>query len=393
MSVDLGTDMEAVAEPTGPDFDLGEGHRLIREQARALAAAVESLATEADASSELHEPMRAALAASGLAGHVVPAAYGGRSETLDPLAITVIREALMYSSAHLDSLFGVQGIGSYTLTAGGSEELKRHWLPRVVTLEAIAAIALTEPGVGSDLRAVQTSIEPVEGGLRVRGRKSFITNGGAASFYCVLGREGDGYSMVLVPADAQGLTAHPGDDLIAPHILGELEFDDVVVPAGNRLGVPGKAFSLMLQALAVFRVSVAGSAVGLAQAALDEALAHARSREQFGAPLIELGSVAQSLALCWTEVETSRAMAYRAASLARTDPLGHLDFSSMAKVSATEAAGRVVDRAVQVMGRFGLVRGSKIERLYRNARPLRIYEGSTEVLLDSLARRLRKAAK
>jgi acyl-CoA dehydrogenase len=393
VSVDLEMDMDAAVLPTGGGFDLDEGHKAIQQRARALAAELDSVAAEADASVELHEPVRAALAASGLAAHVVPAAYGGHSETLDPLAITVIREALMYSSAHLDSLFGVQGIGSYTLTVGGAEELKREWLPKVVTLEAIAAIALTEPEVGSDLRAVQTTIERVDGGLRVRGRKSFITNGGAASFYCVLGREGDGYSMVLVPADTPGLTAHPGDDLIAPHILGELEFDDVVVPAENRLGVTGKAFSLMLQALAVFRVSVAGSAVGLAQAALDEALAHAKAREQFGAPLIELGPVAQSLALCWTEVETARSMAYRAASLARTDPLGHLDFSSMAKISATEAAGRVVDRAVQVMGRFGLVRGSKIERLYRNARPLRIYEGSTEVLLDSLARRLRKVAK
>jgi acyl-CoA dehydrogenase len=394
VSVDLGMDMEAPVEPMRPAFDLGEDHLAIRERARALAAELEPVAGEADAMSELHEPTRTALAASGLAGHVVPAAYGGVSETLDPLAITVIREELMYSSAHLDSLFGVQGIGSYTLTVGGSEEQKQYWLPKVISMEAIAAIALTEPDVGSDLRAITTTIEEVEGGgLRVRGRKSFITNGGAASFYCVLGREGDGYSMVLVPADAPGLTAHPGDDLIAPHILGELEFDDVVVPAGNRLGVEGKAFSLMLQALAVFRVSVAGSAVGLAQAALDEALAHAKGREQFGAPLIELGAVSQSLAMCWTEVETARAMAYRAASLARTDPLANLHFSSMAKIAATEAAGRVVDRAVQVMGRFGLVRGSKIERLYRNARALRIYEGSTEVLLDSLARRLRKAGK
>ena len=393
MGVDVGMDVEAVVDSIKPAFDLGADHELIREQARALAAEVESFATEADASTDLHEPTRAALAASGLAGHVVPAAYGGYSQTLDPLAITVIREALMYSSAHLDSLFGVQGIGSYTLTVGGREELKQRWLPKVVTLEAIAAIALTEPDVGSDLRAVQTTIEPVEGGLRVRGRKSFITNGGAASFYCVLGREAGGYSMVLVPADTPGLRTRPGDDLIAPHILGELEFDDVVVPEGNRLGIPGKAFSLMLQALAVFRVSVAGSAVGLAQAALDESLAHARTREQFGAPLIELGSISQSLALSWTEVETARAMAYRAAALARTDPLAHLDYSSIAKISATEAAGRVVDRSVQVMGRFGLVRGSKIERLYRNARPLRVYEGATEVLLDSLARRLRKMAK
>jgi acyl-CoA dehydrogenase len=371
-------------------FELSGAHQEIQKRARALAADMEAVADEADEYTEVYEPMRAALAASGLAGHVVPAAYGGHSERLDPLAISLIREALMYTSAHLDSLFGMQGIGSYTLTVGGAEELKQRWLPQVVSMEAIAAIALTEPDVGSDLRAITTTIEEVDGGLRVRGRKSFITNGGAASFYCVLGREGEGYSMALVPADAVGLTARPGDDLIAPHILGELEFDDVVVPADHRLGVAGKAFSLMLQALAVFRASVAGSAVGLAQAALDEAVAHAKSREQFGAPLFELGAVSQMLALSWVEVETIRSMAYRAASLATTDPLDNIHFSSMAKVSATEAAGRIVDRSVQTMGRFGLVRGSKIERLYRNARPARIYEGSTEVLLDSIARRLKK---
>ncbi|MCP9977482.1 acyl-CoA dehydrogenase family protein [Actinomadura madurae] len=148
----------------------------------------------------------------------------------------------------------------------------------------------------------------------------------------------------------------------------------------------------MLATLAVFRVSVAGSAVGLAQAALDEALRHATVREQFGAPLIALGAVSQNVALSWTEIESARALTYRAAALAGSDPLGRLDLSSIAKVGATEAAGRVVDRSVQVMGRFGLVRGSKIERLYRNARPLRVYEGATEVLLDSLARRLAKGA-
>lgn len=377
-------------ESAGGLFQLSEGHRQIQQRAQALAAEMEAVAQEADEYTEIYEPMRKALAASGLAGHVVPAAYGGHSDTLDPLAISLIREALMYTSAHLDSLFGMQGIGSYTLTVGGAEELKQHWLPKVVAMEAIAAIALTEPEVGSDLRAITTTIEEVDGGLRIRGRKSFITNGGAASFYCVLGREGDGYSMALVPADVAGLTARPGDDLIAPHILGELEFDDVVVPANHRLGATGKAFKLMLQALAVFRASVAGSAVGLAQAALDEAVAHAKTREQFGAPLFELGAVSQNLALSWVEVETIRSMAYRAASLAITDPLANIHFSSMAKVSATETAGRIVDRSVQTMGRFGLIRGSKIERLYRNARPGRIYEGSTEVLLDSIARRLKK---
>ena len=371
-------------------FDLSPHHRKLQEVARDVADQVAPFAAEADEYVELHPGCLDALKSSGLARYVVPAAFGGKSEVLDPLALAVVREQLMYSSAHLDSLFGMQGVGSYSLAVGGSDALRKEWLPRVAAVEAIAGLALTEPDVGSDLRGVRTTIESVDDAVRVDGRKSFITNGGAADFYCVLGREGDGWSMVLVPSDAPGLSVERGSDLIAPHILGELAFDGVVVPEGNRLGAPGKAFKLMLQTLAVFRVTVAASAVGLAQAALDEALAHARTREQFGKPLLALGAVSQSIALSWTEVESARAITYRAAALAKADPLGHLDYSSIAKVSATEAAGRVVDRSVQTMGRFGLVRGSKIERLYRNARPLRVYEGATEVLLDSLARRLGK---
>jgi acyl-CoA dehydrogenase len=377
----------------GQLFDLTPHHRKLQEIARGVAAQVEVFADEADESVDVHQGCLEALRASGLARHVVPAAYGGESESLDPLSIAVVREALMYTSAHLDSMFGMQGVGSYSLSVGGSDELRAHWLPKVATLDAIAGLALTEPDVGSDLRGVKTTIESVDGAVHVNGRKSFITNAGAADFYCVLGREGEGWSMVLVPTDTPGLTIEPGADLIAPHILGELSFEDVVVPEGNRLGVPGKAFSLMLQTLAVFRVTVAASAVGLAQAALDEALHHAQNREQFGKPLLALGAVSQSIALSWTEVESARAITYRAAALAQADPLGHLDYSSIAKVSATEAAGRVVDRSVQTMGRFGLVRGSKIERLYRNARPLRVYEGATEVLLDALARRLDKGSR
>lgn len=373
-------------------FDLSERHREIQKTAREVAAQVAPFAEEADEALDVHPATLEALKASGLAKHVVPAAFGGESEQVDPLTLAVVREALMYSSAHLDSLFGMQGVGSYSLSVGGSDELREEWLPRVATLDAIAGLALTEPDVGSDLRGVSTTLEERQGQLVINGRKSFITNGGAADFYCVLCRESDGWSMVFVPADTPGLAIERGPDLIAPHILGELAFSDARVPASYRLGVPGKAFSLMLQTLAVFRVTVAGSAVGLGQAALDEALNHARTRQQFGKPLLELGAVSQSVALSWTEVESARAITYRAAALAYSDPLGHLDYSSIAKVSATEAAGRVVDRAVQTMGRFGLIRGSKIERLYRNARPLRVYEGATEVLLDALARRLAKGA-
>lgn len=371
-------------------FMLDAAHERIREEARALAAEVAQFADEADEAIVVHEPTAEALKKSNLAQYVVPAAFGGADETLDPLKIAIIREQCMGVSAHLDSLFGMQGVGSYALSIGGSDELRNEWLPKVARVEAIGSIALTEPDIGSDLRGITTTITQEGDSLRISGHKAFITNAGAADFTCVLGREGDGYSMALVPTGTPGLTVTSGPDLIAPHIIGELHLDDVVVPAANRLGEPGKAFSLMLQTLAVFRVSVAGSAVGLAQAALDEAVRHVTSREQFGKPLMALGSVSQALALSWGEVEAARALTYRAAALAASDPLAHIADTSMAKVVATETAGRVVDRAVQVMGRFGLVRGSVIERLYRNARPLRIYEGSTEVLLDSLARQLAK---
>ena len=377
---------------TAGSFELDDRHRALREQARKLASEVEPFAGEADESSEVHAATAEALRSSGLTRHVVPAAFGGAAETLDPLSIVLIREQLMAVSAHLDSLFGMQGVGSYALSVGGSDALRQEWLPKVLALDAIAAIALTEPQIGSDLRAITTTIHESGDELIVRGRKAFITHAGAASFYCVLGREEEGYSMAFVPADTPGLTVVSGPDLIAPHIIGEIAFDDVHVPVGNRLGEPGSAFTLMLQVLAVFRASVAGSAVGLAQRALDEAVAHTVGREQFGKPLIALGAVSQSLALSWAEIEAARTLTYRAAALAGADPLGHIADTAMAKVVATETAGRVVDRAVQAMGRFGLVRGSVIERLYRNARPVRVYEGSTEVLLDSLARQLAKRA-
>jgi acyl-CoA dehydrogenase len=194
-----------------------------------------------------------------------------------------------------------------------------------------------------------------------------------------------------VPADTPGVSTSSPHQIIAPHVLGDVILDGVAVPASHRLGGPVAGFTLVLATLATFRVSVAGAAVGLATAALTEAVRHCAAREQFGKPLARLGSVPAALASSWTDVEMARALTYRAAASAAREPLAHLDLSSLAKVGATEAAGRVVDRAVQVMGRFGLVRGSKIERLYREARPMRIYEGATDVIYDSLARQLVRA--
>ena len=373
-----------------PLYELPPRYTALQAEARQLASSMADRAAIADEAGSVDPVMRAALAASGLAAVTVAAEYGGRFERVDSLAVTVVREALAGTSAHLDSLFAMQGIGSFPLSAGGGEALRKRWLPSIATCEAIGALALTEPEVGSDLRAITTTVRAEHDDLVIDGRKSFITNAGDASFYSVLCREGDGYSLVLVPAQSTGLIVEHPHQIIAPHVLGDVVFDRVRVPADHRLGEPGAGFRLTLATLATFRVSVAGAAIGLAQRALDEALRHTSRREQFGVPVARLGPVPNALALSWTEIEMARSLAYRAAAAAARDPLAALTLSSMAKVGATEVAGRVVDRAVQAMGRFGLVRGGVIERLYREARPMRIYEGSTEVILDSLAKQLVK---
>ncbi|MBT4522760.1 MAG: acyl-CoA dehydrogenase family protein [Halieaceae bacterium] len=370
------------------NFSLDEKYLSIQQVARDLCQSIAHIADEADESSVVHPEIHAALKYSELSRMMVPAEYGGSFEKVDPLAICLTREVMMATSCHLDSLFALQGIGSYAITVAGSPEQREQWLPKIASAEALAGLALTEEDAGSDLKNVSTTIVAGPEGLRLNGSKAFISNAGSADFYEVFAKEGDGFSLILVPADAEGVSIIPAPELIAPHVLGDLHFDNVLLPESARLGEPGKGLDLVLATLAVFRVSVAGAAVGLAQAALEEAVRHTRTREQFGRPLARLGPVAQMLADSWTEIEMARLLTYRAASMAKDDPAATLQQSSMAKLAASETASRVVDRCVQVMGRFGLVRGSKIEKFYRQARPMRIYEGSSEVLRLGIAREL-----
>lgn len=370
------------------NFDLDPEYLDYQKEARALADSIEDIAFEADAMSEIHPGILKALQESGLSSLMVPAAYGGRLEKVDPLAICVVREVFMGVSSHLDSLFALQGIGSYALTVAGSDEQRAKWLPAVAKAEVLPALALTEPEAGSDLKAVTTTLTSDDDGLILNGEKSFISNAGAAGFYLVFARDEVGYSMVLVPADAEGITITPTPEIIAPHVLGEVSFNNVRLPKSALIGEAGNGLNLVLATLSVFRVSVAGAAVGLAQAALEEAVRHTRTREQFGRPLSKLGPVSQMLADSWTEIEMARLLTYRAAFMARSEPAESLQHSSMAKLAASEMASRVVDRCIQMMGRFGLVKGTKIERLYRQARPMRIYEGSSEVLRTGIAREL-----
>lgn len=374
-----------------PLYELPPVYLALQREARTLAESVAEHAAVADEADAVDPKMRAALAASGLAAVMVGQEWGGRYPRVDSLAATVVREAFAAVSGHLDSLFAMQGIGSFALSEAASDAVRKRWLPAVGALEAIAALALTEPSVGSDLKAITTTLTEDGDELVVSGHKSFITNAGDADVYTVLCKEADGYSLVAVPAATPGVSVTRPHQIIAPHVLGDVVFDRVRVPLDHRVGDRGKGFRLVLATLATFRVSVAGAAVGVSQAALEEALRHTSGREQFGVPVARLGPVPTLLALSWTEIEMARSLTYRAAAAAARDPYANLHLSSMAKVGATEVAGRVVDRAVQVMGRFGLVRGSAIERLYREARPMRIYEGSTEVILDSLAKQLLKS--
>lgn len=360
----------------------------IREEAKKVAAAAEPYAVEADAMSTAHAGIREILAGSELWRLTVPSRWGGRFEQVDPLAVCVVREVLMATSSHLDSMFALQGIGSFGLALGGSDALRDEWLPKVASGEVLAALGLTEEDAGSDLKNIVTEVRSGPDGLVLNGNKAFISNGGAAGFYSVLAKENDALSMFLVPADAPGLSVTPTPEIIAPHILADLRFDDVVLDEGARIGEPGKAMDLVLATLAMFRVSVAGASVGLAQAALDEAARHAGTRIQFGRPLAKLGAVGDMLGASWAELEAARLLTYHAAELAKTDPAESLHVSSMAKLVASETAGRITDRAVQISGRFGLVRDSKLERLYRQARPMRVYEGSSEILRLGISKAL-----
>ena len=366
-------------------IEISSKYKSVIADSKELARSVETFAMEADESSELYQPVLDALRSSGLSSLMVPLEYGGRFESVDPLAVCLARETLMKTSSHLDSLFALQGIGSYAISVAGSESQKERWLPLVSKAEALAALALTEPKAGSDLKGIQTIAERKGGEIILRGEKSFISNAGSASFYTTLAKEEDGYSLFLVPADSDGLETSPSPEIIAPHVLGELKFNDVVLPESARLGAPGTAFRNVLATLSVFRISVAGAALGIMEGALEEAVKHCSQREQFGRSLVKHGPVASLLADSWSDLESSRYLTYQTASLAADDPAKSLDRSSLAKLTATEAACRVVDRCVQTMGRWGLIRGSKIEKYYRQARPMRVYEGASEVLRLGIA--------
>lgn len=372
----------------------GELAAHLRTAAAALEAAEHPAggASEAATEAAIDRAVAAALGASGLLALVVPA----EGAALDTRALCLAREMLGYVSARADSIFAVQGLGTHALALAG-DAAQRAVLPAYARGERIAAFALTEPEAGSDVAAIATRAVEVEGGYVLDGDKLFISNLGIADHATVIaqadaGTGARGLTAFWVPLDAAGVTVTPLT-AIAPHPIGALALRGVRVPASARIGAAGQGMKLAMQTLDAFRVSVGAAAVGMARRALDEALAFVTQRVQFGKPLSEQPLVQAHLADMVVDLDAARLLVLRAAH--RKDTVGGKVTTevSIAKLGATEAAQRVIDRAVQLLGGRGVMAGAVVEHLYRAIRPLRIYEGTSEIQRTIIGRALAQGAR
>jgi acyl-CoA dehydrogenase len=343
----------------------------------------------------------AALGSAGYTRRCVPLAYGGTSNDFDARAICLVREILAEYDGLADFAFAMQGLGSGAISIAGSEDLRRRYLPEVAAGRAIAAFALSEPEAGSDVAALSCSARLDGDEYVLEGTKTWISNGGIADFYCVFARTtaaqrradgsttAQGISAFVVDANAPGLEIEKRIDVIAPHPLATLRFRDCRIPASQRIGAEGEGFKIAMRTLDVFRTSVAAAALGFARRALREALAHARSRPMFGKTLADLQLTQATLAEMAADIDAAALLVYRAAWL-RDSGKTVTKEAAMAKLTATENAQRVIDKAVQMFGGRGVSRGEAVERLYREIRALRIYEGATEVQKLIIGRELLK---
>ncbi|MFI5400777.1 MAG: acyl-CoA dehydrogenase family protein [SAR324 cluster bacterium] len=362
-----------------------ESHRTLAQQLEAWAAA-EPGADEGD-SRDVDARCRAWVGRLGAAGwlrHCVPAPYGGAAGRLDVRSLCIAREILARHDGLADFAFAMQGLGCASIALAGSEELKRHYLPRVAAGRQIAAFALSEPEGGSDVAALGTTARADGDRYVLDGRKMWISNGGIADHYVVFARTGEapgarGLSAFVVDADTPGLRVAERIQVIAPHPLALLVFEDCRVPATHRLGQPGEGFKIAMATLDIFRATVGAAALGFARRALDEAVGRVKVRQAFGKRLAEFQITQLKLADMATEVDAAALLVYRAAWTKDRGFERVTRESAMAKLYATEAAQRVIDAAVQLWGGMGVVHGVAVERLYREIRSLRIYEGTSEI--------------
>jgi acyl-CoA dehydrogenase len=362
-----------------------EAHHLaVAEKAREFAR---TLTAEDGDERERTRTVVARMGADGLTAWCVPERFGGarvgRPEDVDVRAIALIREALGYADGLADTALAMQGLGSYPITLAGTEAQKARYLPGILDGTRLGAFALTEPEAGSDVANLACRARRDGDHYVLDGAKTFISNAGVAGQYVVFatldpeaGREGI-TAFVVEPGDP-GLHVEPLE-VIAPHPIGTLRFDGCRVPAERRLGDEGGGFKLAMGTLDVFRTTVGAAALGMARRALDEALAYATRRVQFGRPIARHQIIGAYLAEMATDLDAARLLVFRAAFLRDVRGASVTREVAMGKLYATEAASRIIDLAVQVHGGQGVLKGSVVERLYREIRALRIYEGTSEI--------------
>jgi acyl-CoA dehydrogenase len=356
---------------------------------RTLAASVSSFAArevepralaEADPNTRIREFLTV-LAAAGILRYAVLSP----DNKLDVRSLCLIRETLAYSSALADVAFVMQGLGTYAISQAAPDHVRDFWIGRALEGKAIAAFALTEPDAGSDVAAISTIAKRDGDTYVINGTKRFISNAGIADFYTVFARTGtrdDGraeLSAFVVGAKMPGFSVAENTSMLSAHPIGEIVFNGCRVPAEDMVGAEGDGFLLAMRTLDVFRASVGAAACGMARRALDEAVQYALARKQFGKLLAEHQLIQEKLADMITELDAARLLVYRAAFIKDSGTSRVTREASEAKLFATEAASRIVDQAVQIHGGAGLVRGSVVERLYRDVRALRIYEGTSEI--------------
>jgi acyl-CoA dehydrogenase len=321
--------------------------------------------------------------------------YGAFADVIDTRSICLIRETLARYSGLADFVFAMQGLGSGAITLFGTPQQKEKYLPRVAQGAAIAAFALSESEAGSDVAAMQCEARRDGDGYVLNGEKTWISNGGIADFYVVFARTGEaegsrGITAFILDSTVSGFTIGERIEVMAPHPLARITFKNCRVADAQRLGEPGRGFKVAMATLDVFRTSVAAAALGFARCALQEALRRATSRKIFGQVLSDFQLTQAKLAGMATDIDAAALLTYRAAWLRdRGQPV--TVEAAMAKMTATETAQRVIDAAVQIAGALGVVSEQTVERLYREIRPLRIYEGATEVQLLIVARGVIKA--
>jgi acyl-CoA dehydrogenase len=376
------------------DIMLSADQRRFKEECRLFAAQkIAPLAEKYGETDAIPDELVQVMADAGLFRLLVPDEPGARG--VQSLPLCLVREQLAGVYCPADVTFAMQGLGSYPLVLAGTAEQKARFLQKVGSGELLSTYALTEPDAGSDVGAIASHARETAGGFVLTGMKRFISNGHAADIAVTFAKTPQpgnpkALSAFVVEKGMEGFSVHKRLKMIAPHDLAELKFEDCFIPRENLLGNVGDGLRIALGTLDVFRVSVGAAALGIAQTAFDAALDYAKQRVQFGRPIVGFQGIQFKLADMATELDAARALVYRAAL--RQDAKGeHITrAASMAKMYATEAAFRIVDQSVQIHGGIGVMAGSTVERLYREIRALRIYEGTTEIQKLVIARSLTK---